>query len=50
MITKFNIVGINWNLKYRLKIENLEHKLDDLKLYTKQLEKKLKKLKKLIKN
>ena len=41
---KRSIVGINWNLKYRLKIEDLEHKLDDLKLYTKQLEGKLKKL------
>jgi hypothetical protein len=41
---KRNIVGINWNLKYRLKIENLEHTVDDLRSYVRQLEKKLKKL------
>ena len=42
--TKRSIVGINWNLKYRLKIEDLEHTIDDLKSYIKQLEKKNKKL------
>ena len=42
--TKRSIVGINWNLKYRLKIEDLEHTIDDLKFYIKQLEKKNKKL------
>ena len=31
--TKRSIVGINWNLKYRLKIEDLEHTIDDLKSY-----------------
>ena len=40
--TKRSIVGINWNLKYRLKIEDLEHTIDDLKSYIKQLEKKIK--------
>ena len=41
---KRNIVGVNWNLRYRLKIEDLEHKLDDMRLYVRQLERKLKKL------
>ena len=41
---KRSIVGINWNLKYRLKIENLEHTVDDLRFYVRQLEKKNKKL------
>ena len=41
---KKSIIGVNWNLKYRLKIENLEHQVDDLKSYIKQLEKKNKKL------
>ena len=42
--TKRSIIGINWNLKYRLKIEDQEHTIDDLKSYIKQLEKKNKKL------
>ena len=37
-------VGINWNLKYRLKIEDLEHTIDDLRCYVRQLERKNKKL------
>lgn len=41
---KRTIVGVNWHLRYRLKIEDLEHKLDDMRLYVRQLEKKLKKL------
>ena len=41
---KRSVVGINWNLKYRLKIEDLEHTIDDLKSYIKQLERKNKKL------
>jgi len=41
---KRSIVGVNWNLKYRLKIEDQEHTIDDLKSYIKQLEKKNKKL------
>ena len=41
---KRSIVGINWNLKYRLKIEDQEHTIDDLKSYIKQLEKKNRKL------
>ena len=41
---KRSIVGINWNLRYRLKIEDLEHTVDDLRLYVRQLERKLKKL------
>tara|TARA_B110000211_G_C13649349_1_gene365214 strand:- start:356 stop:517 length:162 start_codon:yes stop_codon:yes gene_type:complete len=41
---KRSIVGVNWNLRYRLKIENLEHQVDDLKSYIKQLERKNKKL------
>ena len=41
---KRNIVGVNWHLRYRLKIEDLEHKLDDMRLYVRQLERKLKKL------
>ena len=41
---KRNIVGVNWHLRYRLKIEDLEHKLDDMRLYVRQLEKKIKKL------
>jgi len=43
--TKRNtIVGVNWHLRYRLKIEDLEHKLDDMRLYVRQLEFKIKKL------
>ena len=42
--TKRSIVGINWNLKYRLKIEDLEHTIDDLRSYVRQLERKNKKL------
>ena len=42
--TKRSVIGINWHLKYRLKIEDLEHTIDDLKSYIKQLEKKNKKL------
>ena len=42
--TKRSIVGINWNLKYRLKIEDQEHTIDDLRLYVRQLENKNKKL------
>ena len=41
---KKNIVGINWNLRYRLKIEDQEHTIDDLRSYIRQLEKKNKKL------
>lgn len=41
---KPRVIGINWSLKYRLKIEDLEHKLDDMRLYVRQLEKKIKKL------
>ena len=41
---KRNIVGINWHLKYRLKIEDQEHTIDDLRSYIRQLEKKNKKL------
>ena len=41
---KRSVVGINWNLRYRLKIENLEHTVDDLRLYVRQLERKNKKL------
>jgi len=42
--TKRSVIGINWNLRCRLKIENLEHQVDDLKSYIKQLERKNKKL------
>ena len=41
---KKNIVGVNWHLRYRLKIEDLEHKLDDMRLYVRQLEFKIKRL------
>jgi len=41
---KRNVIGINWNLKYRLKIEDLEHTIDDLRFYVRQLERKNKKL------
>ena len=41
---KRSIVGVNWNLKYRLKIEDQEHTIDDLRSYIRQLEKKNKKL------
>ena len=41
---KRDFVGANWHLRYRLKIEDLEHKLDDMRLYVRQLEKKIKKL------
>ena len=42
--TKRSIVGVNWHLKYRLKIEDQEHTIDDLRSYVRQLEKKNKKL------
>jgi len=42
--TKRSVIGINWNLKYRLKIEDQEHTIDDLRSYIRQLEKKNKKL------
>jgi hypothetical protein len=42
--TKRSIVGVNWNLRYRLKIEEQEHTIDDLRSYVRQLEKKNKKL------
>ena len=42
--TKRSVIGINWNLKYRLKIEDQEHTIDDLRLYVRQLERKNKKL------
>ena len=41
---KKNIVGINWYLKYRLKIEDQEHTIDDLRLYVRELERKNRKL------
>ena len=41
---KRSIVGVNWNLRYRLKIEDQEHTIDDLRLYIRQLERKNKKL------
>ena len=37
------MIGENILLKLRLKVENYEHQVDDLKAYIKQLEKKLKK-------
>jgi hypothetical protein len=42
--TKRSVIGINWNLKYRLKIEDQEHTIDDLRSYVRQLERKNKKL------
>ena len=41
---KRGVVGVNWNLRYRLKIEEQEHIIDDLRLYVRQLERKNKKL------
>ena len=41
---KRGVVGINWNLRYRLKIEDQEHTIDDLRSYVRQLEFKIKKL------
>ena len=41
---KKGVVGVNWNLRYRLKIEDQEHTIDDLRLYVRELEKKNKKL------
>ena len=41
---KRSVIGINWHLKYRLKIEEQEHTIDDLRLYIRQLERKNKKL------
>ena len=43
---KRGVVGVNWNLRYRLKIEDQEHTIDDLRLYVRQLEHKLKNKKK----
>ena len=42
--TKRSVIGINWHLKYRLKIEDQEHTIDDLRSYIRQLERKNKKL------
>ena len=42
--TKRGIVGVNWHLKYRLKIEDQEHTIDDLRLYIRELKRKNKKL------
>ena len=41
---KRGVIGINWNLKYRLKIEEQEHTIDYLRLYVRLLERKNKKL------
>ncbi len=41
---KRGVVGINWNLRYRLKIEEQEHTIDDLRSYVRQLEFKIKRL------
>ena len=41
---KRSIVGVNWNLRYRLKIEDQGHTIDDLRSYVRQLERKNKKL------
>jgi hypothetical protein len=41
---KRGVVGVNWNLRYRLKIEDQEHTIDDLRSYVRQLERKNKKL------
>ena len=41
---KRGVVGINWNLRYRLKITEQEHTIDDLRSYVRQLEFKIKKL------
>ena len=41
---KRSIVGVNWNLRYRVKIADQEHTIDDLRLYVRQLERKNKKL------
>ena len=41
---KRSIIGTNWNLRYRLKIEDQEHTIDDLRSYVRQLERKNKKL------
>jgi predicted RNase H-like nuclease (RuvC/YqgF family) len=37
------MIGENTFLKLRLRVENYEHQVDDLKAYIKQLERKLKK-------
>ena len=41
---KRGVVGINWNLRYRLKIAEQEHTIDDLRSYVRQLKFKIKKL------
>ena len=41
---KRGVVGVNWNLRYRLKIEDQDHTIDDLRSYVRQLERKNKKL------
>ena len=41
---KRSIVGTNWNLRYRLKIADQEHTIDDLRSYVRQLEFKVKRL------
>ena len=41
---KRSIVGINWNLRYRVKIADQEHTIEDLRSYVRQLEFKIKRL------
>jgi len=41
---KRSIVGVNWNLRYRVKIADQEHTIEDLRSYVRQLEFKIKKL------
>jgi predicted RNase H-like nuclease (RuvC/YqgF family) len=42
-----NSIGINWSLKYRNKISELEHKLEDTEKHNRELIRKVKKYTKL---
>jgi len=45
--SKENSIGINWSLKYRNKISELEHKLEDTEKHNRELIRKVKRYTKL---
>jgi len=45
MINNKTRIGVNWWLRQKLRIEELEHLVDDLRIHNRVLKSKLKKLK-----